>query len=108
MSAVLLLSTQVSIKVHMDEAKMATGLVSMHCMRVKFYSAGNGSTRDNAYGTADARPGSDSGVMQAGSVAHFWAERLDGLLFSLHDVRQGGIARLVQPEISCDDGGQPT
>ena len=55
MSAVLHLSAQFSIKVHMPEAKMARGQVSMHCMCFKLYSAGKDSTRDNAYGTAGAR-----------------------------------------------------
>ena len=47
-------------------------------------------------------------AVHAEAGAHFWAERLNGLLFSLHDVRQGGIARLVEPQISCDDCWQST
>lgn len=37
------------------------------------------------------------------AVAHFWGKRLNGFFLSLHDVGKGGIAWLIQPQISCDD-----
>ena len=81
----------------------------MHCMCVTSQCSVNGKIRDNGCATADPRQHLDlRQCKQKQAVSHFWAERLNRLLFSLHDVRQGGIARLVQPEISCDDCWQPT
>lgn len=72
---------------------------------VKFHDAGNKDVQtmhmgQQAQNQIQAWGGA---VKTLEAVAHFWAKRLNGLFLSLHDVRQGGIARLVQPQISCDD-----
>ncbi len=40
--------------------------------------------------------------------SYLWVQHLDRLFLGFHDVWQGGIARLVQPQVSSDDSWQTT
>jgi len=49
-----------------------------------------------------------SSVMTRSLQSYLWVQQLNRLFLGFHDVWQGGIARLVQPQVSGDDSWQAT